>query len=506
MQNFLKHRLLKSDWSKLIIAALLGAVLALGGYSLTRPGRPDTSGNNLSISQQQARGTNAVLTKNTLPDSQTQTNAPDFRQASRQALPAVVHIKSKASGREEDGDLEREREWNPFRDFFPDMPQRPRSASGSGVILTQNGYVVTNDHVIKDADEIEVTLHNNKSYGAKVVGRDPSTDLALLKIDPDQKLQYLSFGSSEKLEIGQWVLAVGNPFNLESTVTAGIVSAKARSLGLGRGDYQIESFIQTDAAVNPGNSGGALINTNGQLVGINTAIASRTGSYVGYSFAIPASIVEQVVNDLKKYGEVRRAYLGVMIQPLNSELANEKNIDVTQGVYVRNVQPGSAAEAAGLQSGDVILGIDGQRIRNASELQEEISLREPGEEVDLRILREGEETTITAKLKSRDETAEMASAEGGGGSMSSLGAELAPVDKQLQAKLNIDGGVQVKALGEGKLRSEARLREGFIITHINKQPVRTPEEVKAALRKADKGVLLRGVYPNGDEAYYAFGY
>ena len=319
-------------------------------------------------------------------------NLVDFTKAAEKSVHAVVHIKTK---------FNQQYYSNPLSDFFfGTQPKRYNQimplASGSGVIVSEDGYVVTNYHVIRDADVIEVTLNDKRKYKAKVVGFDKMTDVALLKIDED-KLPFLLYGNSDNLKVGQWVLAIGNPFNLTSTVTAGIVSAKARDINI-MSKYGIEAFIQTDAAVNPGNSGGALVNTNGELVGINTAIASNTGSYTGYSFAIPVNIVKKVVSDLIKYGKVQRAFIGASIVDLNADVAKYLGISKTEGVYIYDVNPQGAAEKAGLKKGDIIVQINGLKINSLPQLQEQLAKYHPGDEINIIALRQNKKIAFTLKL------------------------------------------------------------------------------------------------------------
>lgn len=422
---------------------------------------------------------------------------PDLTYAAEQSVQGVVHIQTQFQyeGMTSSG--------NPLFDFFfgdryqfeePQMQQ----ATGSGVIISTDGYIVTNNHVIERAKAIKVTLHDNREFEAKLIGTDPSTDIALLKID-GTSLPSLTFGDSDALKLGQWVLAVGNPFNLNSTVTAGIVSAKARGIGIIGGQMPIESFIQTDAAVNPGNSGGALVNTSGELVGINTAIASRTGSFSGYSFAVPVSIVKKVVEDLKEYGEVQRAVMGINIQTINAELAKELNMDKVEGVYIAGVVSDGAADQAGIKEGDVVVSIEGIRVNSTSELQEQVSRYRPGKEIQVVVNRKNKEKLFNVTLRN---------AQGGTGvvknSLVVLGAQLEPVDDSMMQKLRIRNGLEVKALENGKLK-EAGVKKGFIITHVNKHAVSTVEEIKEILKNIRGGVLVEGKYQNGDDAYYVFG-
>lgn len=422
----------------------------------------------------------------------------DLTVAAENSVKAVVHIQTQYQQQST------YHGGNPFFDFFfgdPYYQQEPRvqQATGSGVIISSDGYIVTNNHVIEKSDLIKIILNDNREFEAKLIGTDPSTDIALLKIEGDD-LPYLQWGDSDALKLGEWVLAVGNPFNLTSTVTAGIVSAKARGIGIiDRNRLPIESFIQTDAAVNPGNSGGALVNTRGDLVGINTAIASRTGSYSGYSFAVPASIVQKVVKDLKEYGEVQRALLGVSIQTVNAELAEKEDIDKIEGVYVAATSENGAAEEAGIEEGDVIVSVNNAHVNTVSELQEQISKYRPGDEVEVLVKRKNKEKLFTATLRNT---------RGGTGivknALTVLGAELEDVDDDLKSKLGLRNGLMVKELFDGKLKS-AGIKEGFIITHVNKRPVTSVDEIREIIKMAQGGVLIEGKYKNGEDAYYVFG-
>lgn len=444
----------------------------------------------------------------------------DFTETSKKVLDAVVHITSRGSQpymREyrELPDLFRDYfEGSPFGDYFRNQPEGqqeegmgpiPRIGSGSGVIINEKGYIVTNNHVISGAEEIEVTLHNNGTYKAEVVGADPTTDLALLKIDAGEELRSLSMVNSDDVEVGEWVLAIGNPFSLNSTVTAGIVSAKARNININREELAVESFIQTDAAINPGNSGGALVNLNGDLIGINTAIATRTGSYNGYGFAVPSNLVTKVVEDLLEYGNVQRAILGVRIQTLDGRLASEKGIDLVPGVYVAMVNEDSAADDAGIEAGDIITAVDGKETGNAARLQELIAGYRPGDEVEITLNRDGRSKNLEVTLKNtsgsvgvvRKPDMEL---------RKQLGATFETLDTDLARELDLEGGVQVKELYPGKLRRETQMREGFVITHVNGEQVKTLEGFREVLRENDGGVMLEGRYPDSEKTYYyAFG-
>jgi len=423
----------------------------------------------------------------------------DFTVAAERTVNAVVHVRTQT---------ELDPMYNPWMEFFghEDEPQI-QQGSGSGVIISPNGYIVTNNHVIDGAQDIMINLNDNRSYEAEIIGVDPATDLALLKVDADN-LPTVSFGNSEELDIGEWVLAVGNPFDLTSTVTAGIVSAKARNINLLRPDvdrkiFPIESFIQTDAAVNPGNSGGALVDTNGNLVGINTAIASRTGSYSGYSFAIPVSIVEKVTRDLMEFGDVQRAFIGVRINDINEELATELGLKEVAGVYVDALIENGAASDAGIQPGDVIVKVGKTEVGNVPELQEQVSRYRPGDELGIEVLRDGNSKNLFLTLRDRDGGTEL-------GKVAEkkvariLGAQLVDVSSSETAALGIQGGAKVTSLESGKF-SASGIEKGFIITKVDGQKIYDADDVTSILKSKSGGVLIEGVYPNGDKAYYGFG-
>ncbi len=424
---------------------------------------------------------------------------PDFVQPSAKATPAVVHIKSYYKASKNEG----------LHSFFNNPyggSIRPQSA-GSGVIISEDGYISTNNHVIKNAEKVEVILEDKRSYEAEIVGTDPTTDLALLKIKAE-KLPFLTFGSSNDVQIGEWVLAVGNPFNLTSTVTAGIVSAKGRSLNLLNEEFAIESFIQTDAAVNPGNSGGALINTSGNLVGINTAIASETGSYAGYSFAVPASIVQKVMEDLREYGEVQRGIIGVQIRNINADLADKVGLKTLDGAFVSGTIPGGAAEASGIKAGDVISKVEGTPIKGSAELQELIGTFRPGDHVKLEVIRDNVAKEMDVVLRNREgkttlsETRKESIAEGRVVD-NDFGADLEPIGFKEKANLGLDNGVKVVKIDGGDLM-KAGLQDGFIITRINKNFVETAEDVERLIADSEGGILIEGVTENGKKQFYAF--
>lgn len=422
----------------------------------------------------------------------------DFTQAAEATVHSVVHIRTETASQQV---------YNPWFDAFGQGMPRTQESSGSGVIISEDGYVVTNNHVIEGAEKITMTLNDNRTYTAEVIGADPSFDLALLKIDTDG-LPFMSFGNSDDVRVGEWVLAVGNPFNLTSTVTAGIVSAKARNIQLldydpSQSIFPVESFIQTDAAVNPGNSGGALVNTRGELIGINTAIASQTGSYSGYSFAVPSSIVSKVTRDLLDYGDVKRAYIGVSISDINQQTADEHGISDLEGVYIRGLVPGGAAADVGMEEGDIIKKVGDKIVSTVTELQERISTYRPGDEIDILVKRDNKLLSFDVKVRDRDGNTtivpkfEAEKAE-------SLGAIFEEVEGSELSRLKIEAGVRLKKDEGGKFR-RAGIKDGFIITRIDKKVISKPEDVTALLDAKEGGVLIEGIYPNGTVAYYGFG-
>jgi serine protease Do len=503
----------------LIFAAVLGSAITLGAFKLVWK----EEGKTIKIEHLEAMPTRGVAyTVNEKGEL-----APlSFTDAAEKVMTSVVHIRSTQTRATTQRQGQNQQVPDGFRDFFGDdfferffgnpRGQAPdgggrnpqlRMGTGSGVIINNNGYIVTNNHVIDNADDIEVTLHDNRSYKATVVGTDPTTDIALLKIE-ERNLPSLAFVDSDQIRVGEWVLAVGNPFNLNSTVTAGIVSAKGRSINILRDQYAIESFIQTDAAINPGNSGGALVNLQGGLVGINTAIASQTGSFAGYGFAVPANIVSKVVEDLLKHGTVQRGVLGVQIMDINSQLINEKKLklDAHSGVYVESVIENSAAESAGIKSGDVILAINETPVRNRSELIGIVGRHRPGDEVNLKVNRNGNVRDVKVKLKNLQGNTELVAREVKSEILGTLGADFATLDRKIARELKIDGGVQIKKLNAGKLRRETNIREGFVITKVDGKPVKSVEEFNKALEGKKGGVMLEGIYPDNQGVYYyAFG-
>lgn len=388
-------------------------------------------------------------------------------------------------------------------DFFGERSPMNQS-SGSGVILTDDGYIVTNNHVVDDAGKVEVVLENKQSYEAQVIGTDPTTDLALLKINASG-LPFMKYGDSDKLQVGEWVLAIGNPFDLTSTVTAGIISGKGRNINILRekSNLAIESFIQTDAAVNPGNSGGALVNLKGELIGINTAIASPTGSYSGYSFAVPSDLAQKVVDDLLKFGTVQRALLGVSIIDIDSKLAKELNLNRVEGVYVREVNDGSAADHARVKSGDIIRTINDKVVGTVPELQEAIGRYRPGDKVKLGILRKGESMEIAVTLKNQSGNTLLAKKESSKSiEIKELGGEFASVSSERRGELGIEYGVEIVRITDRRLEALG-LSEGFVIQKMDKQPVRKPQDVEHIYNKAKGGILVEGFNPAGEREFFA---
>lgn len=436
----------------------------------------------------------------------------DFTQAAEKTVNAVVGITNKQVQQVQSyGGMN-----DPFFDFFfgQRAPQRqqPQSSdpapvgSGSGVIISSDGYIVTNNHVIDKADEITVTLNDKRQFSATLVGTDPTTDIALLKVDA-KDLPTIAIGQSDELKVGEWVLAVGNPFNLTSTVTAGIVSAKARSLGMGGNKLGIESFIQTDAAVNPGNSGGALVNTAGELVGINTAIYSQTGNYAGYSFAVPSAIVSKVVTDLKQYGTVQRALLGIMGGDVNAQVVEEKELAVNEGVYVSEVQENSAAAEGGVKKDDVITAINGVSVKTMAQLQEQIARFRPGDKVKVTVNRKGKTENFTCTLKNTQGNTDVIQKKG----IDALGVTFKNLSSQELYKYGVRSGVQIQKLEQGGLFAKAGLREKMVIVKINDQPVKTDKEIETIYnelttnRDADQDpvMFIAAVTPQGRVGYFA---
>ncbi|MCD8313643.1 MAG: Do family serine endopeptidase [Bacteroidales bacterium] len=423
---------------------------------------------------------------------------PDFTFAAESAVDAVVYVKVTAR--------DTRRAPSSILEYFFGFDGTPQSrevtSSGSGVIIREDGYIVTNNHVIDGATKIEVTLSNNKTFDATLVGTDPATDVALIKIDA-AGLPVIPFGDSDALRLGEWVLAIGSPYDLRSTITAGIVSAKGRSMPNYTGEFKIESFIQTDAAVNPGNSGGALVNKAGELVGINTAIISQTGSYTGYSFAVPVNIVKKIVGDLIDFGSVKRALLGVTMQQIDEKIAEDLKLSSMDGVYVYEVSKGSAADDAGIRKGDVIVAIDTVKVTTPSSVQAKVNTYHPGDKAKITLLRDGNEKEVSVTFKAADATVENGTVDESG-DVAFYGAKLRKADDETLAKLNITKGVLITSVGAGKIK-DAGVEEGFVILYVNDQPVSTPQDVINIVKKTKRAVYIEGLTPAGKPSYFGFG-
>ncbi len=477
----------------ILFASLLGGVIALGGYNLfvnKSPAPYEDFEKRQKVVLSSFGDEEKTLPKAIVPEGL------NFVHAAKAATPGVVHIRSIYD--ESEGAVASR---NPIYDYFgfgnPDG--RKSKATGSGVIISDDGYIVTNNHVVENASEVKVTLNSNEKFDAKVVGTDPTTDLALIKIK-GENLPFVKFGDSDDLEIGEWVLAIGNPFDLTSTVTAGIVSARGRNINILRNERgnQIESFIQTDAVVNPGNSGGALINLNGELVGINTAIASPTGSYTGYSFAVPVTLAKKVMNDLKQFGEVQRAVLGINILNLDDPRIEDK-VDLLKGIYVHGVSPNSGADDAGIEEGDIITKIDGIAVNNIAELQEKVAQNRPGVKIDVTFVRGNKEKTVNATLKNINAGLELVVRDE---PINLEGAQLEDLTSREKALLDISGGVKITDIANGKWKN-AGIKEGFIITNIDKQRVNGVKDLEKVMKDKEGNVTVLGLYPDGTKDYFS---
>ncbi|MEZ0542617.1 Do family serine endopeptidase [Fibrella arboris] len=505
---------MKSNWKVLVLIALLSSAVTLGAYNLLGFNKRDVVFTESS--------TGSPLTRLASLTGNAPTGAPgDFAYAAEAASPTVVHIRTTMTRT-----VRQQQMPDIFREFFGDEfggqgqgGSRPRreqgQASGSGVIISKDGYIVTNNHVVQDADEVEVIMTDKRSFKAKVIGTDPLTDLAVVKIDASN-LPSITLGDSDGLKLGEWVLAVGYPLDLESTVTAGIVSAKGRGIGiLSRNqqpqqpgakpvDTPIESFIQTDAAINPGNSGGALVNLRGELVGINSAIASATGYYSGYGFAVPVSLVKKVTADLVKFGNVQRGYIGILPRELDSKVAQEVGAKVGRGIYVESVTDNGAAKAAGIQKGDVIVKMEGQPLDSDAQMREVVGRRRPGDVLNVTINRGGTEREVKLELRNRNggrdviKKEEMATA-----GMKALGGEFTNLSDKERQQLGVSGGVRVSKILDGKL-AETEIEEGFIIVKANGKNVKTVKDLETIVGnvKEGEGLLLIGMYPNSSRMIY----
>ena len=498
-----------------LMTAVLGGAIAVGAYKMVET----KTANNGTFEDRQK----VYFASNHIAPLVSSAGTVDFTQAAAAVTPAVVYIRTTYSAKQNSGGQQDQME-QMFGDMFgmgrrrqqSNMPQR---ASGSGVIISTDGYIVTNNHVVENADKIEVTTNDHRQFSAKVIGTDPNTDLALIKVSATN-LPIIKFGNSDEAKVGEWVLAVGNPFNLTSTVTAGIVSAKGRSVGIiGRPENEddqspfsnpnsaqtpvlnkgIESFIQTDAVINPGNSGGALVNTKGELIGINSAILSHTGSYEGYGFAIPINLAKKVLNDIEKFGKVKRGYVGVQFKELNPDAAQELNIKTTNGLYVNELVQGGGAQQAGIQKGDVITKVDGNTVYESSDLQEKVARLQPGDKINLTVLRDGQEKTFAVTLKA-DNTGTLASTRTKSAEeiYNKLGASFAPLTPAQKQKYHMNSGVLVTQVRQGRMFDELEIEEGSVITSINKVPVNSPADIDKALSNVQGGSLfIAGIRPDG---------
>ncbi len=466
-----------------LASSLLGGLIVLLGISLLGNG---VSGNSNGFDQT----TSLTTSLGEIDESPRDYIVPEginFIKASRAAVPAVVHITNTSAPTARSG------RWSKLFG----RERRVRQSTGSGVIISNDGYIVTNFHVVEDADELEVRLDDNRRLSAELIGTDPDTDLALIKIKAGN-LAFVDFGDSDQVEIGEWVLAVGNPFDLNNTVTAGIVSAKARNINLISGNqnrYGIESFIQTDAVVNRGNSGGALVNLDGDLIGINTAIATNTGTFSGYSFAVPSILVKKVMDDLLEFGEVQRGLLGVEIRDADGRLTEELS-----GVHIRGVNPGSAADKAGLKNDDVIVGIDDRPIKTTSELQEFVARKRPGDIISVKFKRGGDVKEAALTLRKKAEYIAR-SAEEIKFTYKIEGAIFADITESIKYKLKVDGGVQLIELGEGAWK-EAGIKDNFVITKVSDQDVSSLEEFQTILDNKKRDFYVMGKYPDGEKEYF----
>ncbi len=427
----------------------------------------------------------------------TDTDYPDLTYAAESSADAVVYVKVTVKTTQE-YDLP-----PMFKYFFglPDSQDYEQQGSGSGVIIRPDGYIVTNNHVVQGATKIEVTLNNNKTFEARVIGTDPATDVALIKIDADG-LPIVPFGDSDQLRLGEWVLAIGSPLGeqLKGTITAGIVSAKGRSLPNYTGEFKIESFIQTDAAVNPGNSGGALVNKKGELVGINTAIVSQTRSYTGYSFAVPSNIVKKIVGDLIDFGSVKRAKLGVAMSPVTEKIASDMKLSSLDGVYINEVTKGGAADKAGMKAGDVLVNLGGTAITTPSSLQAKVNSYHPGDKAGATVMRNGKAVELQIEFQGTSEATGTVTEDG---SVAFYGGKLVKAGQEELSRLGLQKGVKIASAGSGAL-AEAGATDGFIILYVNDQSVSTPQEVVEAAKKSRRTVYIEGVSPAGKTGYFGF--
>lgn len=470
--------------------AVLGAAIALFAYTrFEKQSAPVISMDTSGVHTTDAK---AILTALQMQEGQV-----DFTYAAELTVHAVVHVRTKS--------MVNQQARNPIMEwFYGDRYQRPREVQGfgSGVIISDDGYIITNNHVIEDAEGIEVKLNDNRTFPAEVIGRDPSTDIALLKIKANN-LPYVRYGDSDQLRLGEWVLAVGNPFNLTSTVTAGIVSAKGRNLGILDNDLRIESFIQTDAALNMGNSGGALVNTKGLLVGITSAIVSPSGAYAGNSFAIPVSIVKKVVEDLRQYGEVQRAIIGVNITEVTQEDAEKFKLKEVKGARIANVISGGSAETAGLKENDIIVRFDGVAVASPSELQEQVGKFRPGDKANITYIRNGKEVTVPIIMKNVAGNTSVVKPGMNVATGEVFGARLEALGSADREKFNIDYGVKVAELNNGRFK-DIGIKKGYIILSVNGKRVKSASDIRSATDNASNLNSIEGIQSNGTFFSYSF--
>ncbi len=476
-------------WIISTLAGIFGGILSfLTVYCVVEDARNDESKQHDLVEAYESSLQNAFVKTSGVP--QLPAGEVSFTKAAEASLPTVVHITSYYN----------QQQYSLYDFIFGTRPggYRQAESSGSGVIISSDGYIVTNRHVIEQSEKIKVVLNDRRSFEAEVIGTDAASDIALLKIDAEG-LTPMQYGNSDALNVGEWVLAVGNPFNLTSTVTAGIVSAKARNINIFSEQYSIESFIQTDAAVNPGNSGGALVNQDGQLVGINTAIASKTGSYIGYSFAIPVNIVRKIVADLIEYGNVQRAYMGVTLVDIDSDIADKFDLNTSNGIIIYEVSEEGAADEANIKSGDILKRLNGTEVNSVSQFMEQISKYRPGDKVNVSIVRENKEINKKLTLKNKYGNTDLVSST----KITKLGGEFENIDLEEKRHLRLRYGVKITELYPGKLR-DSRIKKGFIITSINNTPVKNVEGLAELIKdNTGKKILIEGVYPNGSIAYYS---
>ena len=485
---------MKKGFLTVLLSVLAGGITA---YAVVKATEPKTADPSVTATVGRDSSGNAVEYRTV---NLAESDYPDFTYAAESAVEAVVYVEVTVQSQS--------RSIDPFEFFFGfgdgygfGQPREQRG-SGSGVIIRPDGYIVTNNHVVAGATKVSVTLNDNRQYDATVVGTDPATDVAIIKVDATG-LPTIPMGNSDNLRLGEWVLAIGSPLGaqLRSTITAGIVSAKGRSMPDNSGEFKIESFIQTDAAVNPGNSGGALVNKKGELVGINTAIVSQTGAYSGYSFAVPVNIVKRVAQDLMDFGSVKRALLGITMGNVDKKFADEMKLSAVSGVYINEVLKGGAADKAGLKKNDVIVAIDGQKVTDGASVQAKVNGYHPGDKATITYIRDGKTQDVQVVFQAASDAEAVAQADGG---MVFYGATLKAASPETLKALGLKGGVEIVSLGSGKM-AEAGAKAGSIIVYVNDEPVSKPEDVVAKAKKASRAIYIEGVDKNRRSFYFGFG-